>query len=151
MALTSLSEVTAAVDSAIDTLTKRINRRCGRNAATALDLLLSERTEKPRELLVAGYSFGASTALRLAHRDPRLTGVIAIATPVAMLDDAVLAPSDRPRLFLHGDRDDLAPLALLRERLAPGAIDEIQVLPTDHFFGGETDSMRERVRTWAER
>jgi alpha/beta superfamily hydrolase len=121
------------------------------DATTALDLLLSERTEKPRELLVAGYSFGAATALRLAYRDPRLTGVIAIATPVAMLDAAVLAPSERPRLFLHGEHDDLAPLAVLREQLAPGTADEIQVLPTDHFFAGETDPLRERVRSWAQR
>jgi uncharacterized protein len=121
------------------------------DASLALDVLLSERTEKPGALLVAGYSFGAATALRLAHRDPRVTGVIAIATPVAMLDAAVLAPSDRPRLFVHGENDDLAPLAQLRERLGPEASDEIVVLPTDHFFGGETDSLRERIRDWAAR
>jgi uncharacterized protein len=119
------------------------------DAATALDFLLSERTEKPRELLVAGYSFGAATALRLAHRDPRITRVIVIATPVAMGEAEMLAPSDRPRLFAHGEHDELAPLAQLRERLPPSATDEVVVLPTDHFFGGETDALRERIRDWA--
>jgi uncharacterized protein len=119
------------------------------DAATALDALLSERAEEPREVLVAGYSFGASTALRLAHRDPRITRVIAIATPVAMLEAEVLAALGSPRLFVHGEHDDLAPLAQLRERLPSSATDEIVVLPTDHFFGAETDTLRERIRDWA--
>lgn len=121
------------------------------DATTALDALLAERTDEPREILVAGYSFGAATALRLAHRDPRITRVVAIATPVAMLDADVLVSSGRPRLFVHGESDDLAPLAQLRERLTQSAADELVVLPTDHFFGGETDDLRDRVRDWAKR
>jgi uncharacterized protein len=116
------------------------------DARAALDFLLADRAEPPAEVLVAGYSFGAAVALRLALSDPRVTRVIAIATPVSMVDEAALGSGRCPRLFLHGEHDDLAPLARLRERLGGAAADEVKTLPTDHFFGGETDRLRELVR-----
>jgi alpha/beta superfamily hydrolase len=117
------------------------------DARIGLEELLSARADPPAEVVVAGYSFGAAVALRLAHADSRVTRVIAIATPASMLDEAVLGSPRCPRLFLHGEHDDLAPLEGLRERLAKcGAGDEIRTLPTDHFFAGETDRLREIVR-----
>jgi alpha/beta superfamily hydrolase len=118
------------------------------DARAALDFLLAARADAPAEVVVAGYSFGAAVALRLASSDPRVTRVIAIATPASTAGDAALASAGVPRLFLHGERDELAPLARLRERLPAGA-DEIRTLSTDHFFSGETDRLRELVRDWA--
>jgi alpha/beta superfamily hydrolase len=116
------------------------------DARIGLDFLLEGREERPRVVLVAGYSFGAAVALRLAHDDLRVDRVIAIATPSAMVDDEALASSRCPRLFLHGEHDDLAPLDRLRERLAGGGGDVIRTLPTDHFFSGEADRLRDLVR-----
>jgi hypothetical protein len=113
----------------------------------ALDFLLDGRAEPPTEVLVAGYSFGAAVALRLAHIDSRITWAIAIATPSSMVDDATLRSRRCPRLFLHGEHDDLAPLAQLRERLdGTHGGDQIQTLPTDHFFSGEADHLREMIQ-----
>lgn len=120
------------------------------DARTALDFLLARHASPPERLVVAGFSFGAVVALRLARGDARVGRVVAIATPAERLDAADLASDGRPRLFLHGEHDDLAPLAALRERLgAPAASDQVQVLAADHFFAGQDEAIRERVRDWA--
>jgi alpha/beta superfamily hydrolase len=120
------------------------------DARVALDFLLAGRSEPPREVLLAGYSFGAAVALRLAHVDPRVTRVIAIATPATLVDEAALSATRYGRIFVHGEHDDLAPLDRLRERLGGSdASDPILTLPTDHFFSGESDRLRELVRTAA--
>ncbi len=118
------------------------------DALTALDFLL-EAQPAAREVVVAGFSFGAGIGLRLGCADPRATRLIAIGTPAATMDVSFLATCGKPKLLVHGERDDLAPLAALRAvletRIAPPCT--LRVIPgADHFLAGEADELRSAVR-----
>lgn len=122
------------------------------DASAALDFLLESQT-KARDILVAGYSFGSAIGLRLGAEDARVTRLIAVATPVGLLDLGFLASCSKPKLFVHGTDDELAALGplrqLLEESVAPPA--DLRVIDgASHFFETGRDELGEAVRTWAE-
>ena len=59
---------------------------------------------------VAGVSFGSWIAMQLLMRRPEIEGFVAIAAPANRFDFSFLAPCPRSELFIHGDRDRVAPL-----------------------------------------
>ena len=79
------------------------------DASAALDFLLESQT-KARDILVVGYSFGSAIGLRLGAEDARVTRLIAVATPVGLLDLGFLTDCSKPKLFVHGSDDELAAL-----------------------------------------
>lgn len=114
------------------------------DARTALDWLLA-RQPAAREAIVAGFSFGAAIGLRVGCADARVTRVVAIATPARWLAADALAACAKRIDFIHGARDDLAPLADLEAllaaaaRTAPGAL---HVVPqAGHFFDGALEEL----------
>jgi alpha/beta superfamily hydrolase len=121
------------------------------DAREALDFLLAEQPNA-RDVIVAGFSFGAAVALRLGCADERVHRLIAIAAPAGHYDLSFLARCAKPKLFVHGDRDDVAPLALLQDaldRLAVPAAD-LRVVPgTGHFFENKLDDLRTEVHRFA--
>jgi len=105
----------------------------------ALDYLLAQQP-KARKVLIAGFSFGASVAVRFGCREPRVQGLLAIATPASWLDTELLAACAKPIAFIHGDRDTVAPLAGLHALVDPK---RIRVIPgADHFFDQHLDDLR---------
>jgi hypothetical protein len=121
------------------------------DARVALDFLLAQQPVA-REVLVAGFSFGAAVGLRFGCADPRVRRLIAIAMPVGHYDVGFLARCAKPKLFAHGDRDDVAPLAALEDALArlrvPSA--ELRVVHgADHFFAARLDELRAEVQRFA--
>ena len=117
------------------------------DARTALDFLLAEQPAA-RRVVVAGFSFGAAIGLELGCADPRVNQLVAIATPAGHFDFRFLARCSKAKLFVHGERDDVAPLpalqALLRELPQPF---ELRVLPGgSHFFEGQLDALRDAIR-----
>ncbi|MGD9764312.1 MAG: alpha/beta hydrolase [Candidatus Binatia bacterium] len=119
------------------------------DARAGLDFLLAEQPQA-RAVLVAGFSFGAAVGLRFGCADARVHHLIAIGTPARWLDAPLLSRCDRPIDFVHGERDDVAPLAELdrllaaAERTAPTAR---HVIPeADHFFEGQLDALRGAIR-----
>jgi alpha/beta superfamily hydrolase len=87
-------------------------------------------------LYLAGFSFGAAVALRAAlERETR--GLATIALPVARVPAELAAPRC-PWLAVHGDRDEVVPLAGVRERLATFTPPpELVVIEgATHFFHG---------------
>lgn len=122
------------------------------DARTALDFLL-ERQPAARDVVVAGFSFGAAVGLRAGCADRRVTRLVAIAAPAGHYDLSFLAGCAKPKLFVHGDRDDVAPLAALREALVAHGVAEadLRVVPgAGHFFEGHLDALRDEVRRFAE-
>ena len=118
------------------------------DARVALDYLLRQQP-MAREVLVAGFSFGAAIGLRLGCTDPRVQRIVAIATPAGHYDLGFLARCTKPKLFVHGDRDDVAPLAMLRDaldRLAVPAFELRVIAGTGHFFDGHLDELRAAVQ-----
>ena len=90
------------------------------DARVALDYLLDHQT-RAKEVVVAGFSFGAAIALRVGCPDTRVGRVLSIGTPVrlANIDDLrkILSECRKPILYVHGADDKLAPLSPLRELL----------------------------------
>lgn len=87
---------------------------------------------------LAGWSFGAHTALRWQARADDARPYAGIAPPVSMTGDSDLpAPVALPparRLFVIGDRDQFTPAADLQAYAeAAGAVCEV-VAGSDHFF-----------------
>jgi uncharacterized protein len=117
------------------------------DARAALDYLLSEVPDA-REILVAGYSFGAAVGLRFGCADARVQRLIAIGTPIAMIDPRVLSSCAKPMLLVHGDSDDIAPLAALESALATDAMSprELRVISgAGHFFEDRLDDLRAAI------
>ncbi len=91
-----------------------------------------------RGVLLAGYSFGASVALRAGLADPSVGRIVAVALPVAMTDPGAASSSAKPLLLVSGDRDSYSPLDPMRELAGKiGRAARLEVVSgADHFFGG---------------
>ena len=114
------------------------------DAGTAFAWLLAQQPAA-REALVAGFSFGASIGLRFGCAEPRATRLLAIGTPGRWLSAAGLVACEKAIDFIHGARDDVAPLADLEAVLAAAsrpAPTRLHVVPdAGHFFEGHLDEL----------
>jgi len=118
------------------------------DARTALDYLL-ERRPRAREVMVAGFSFGAAIGLRVGCADPRVHRLIAIGTPARAYDLSLLGACVKPKLFIHGERDELAPLAPLEELLATLPADNdyrlARIAGAGHFFDDHLNELMQAI------
>lgn len=127
------------------------------DARSALEFLLASQAAA-REVVVAGYSFGAAIGLQLGCADERVARVISVATPVGLVDlGAALAGCAKPKLFVHGDADDMAPLGAVEELLGVSGADadadvaaersELRVIAgAGHFFERELPDLSAAIR-----
>jgi alpha/beta superfamily hydrolase len=119
----------------------------------AVDLLLDQSEIDPDGLTAMGYSFGASVALLHAARDPRLHRLVAIAFVAHHYSDQFLDDDSRPKLFVVGEHDPLAPVSALRqyvESLKPPKA--LEVIPgADHLFSGRLSRVADTVVRWLTR
>ncbi|MEM9036762.1 MAG: alpha/beta hydrolase [Actinomycetota bacterium] len=94
---------------------------------------------------LAGWSFGADVSL--AVEDERHAGWIGIAPPLSFTGDAPAAGSDeRPTLLLVPEHDQFRPPAGAEAATAAWTATEIEVVgSTDHFLGGRTSAIAERI------
>jgi alpha/beta superfamily hydrolase len=126
-----------------------------KDVAAALEFLKS-RTPGPYYLV--GYSFGAAVAGRALLQGLSADGAVLVAPPIAFMDMAFLPQVPGLKLIIVGDRDELCPLASLRELLAAGPAPagdgpvrpaEIRVIEgTDHFFGGAEELLFKILRSF---
>ncbi|MDX2170836.1 MAG: hypothetical protein SF182_27460 [Deltaproteobacteria bacterium] len=118
------------------------------DARAGLDYLLAQQPAA-REVLVAGFSFGAAVGLRFGCADLRVHRLLAIGTPARWLNPAALAACDKPIRFVHGRADAVAPLAPLEALLAAAprrAPTELRVVDgAGHFFEGHLDALRDAL------
>ena len=121
------------------------------DARIALDYLLDAEPGLDTAL-VAGFSFGAAVGLRFGATEARVDRLIAIGTPVGvgrLFDAELLARSAKPMLFVHGGRDELAPIAAVRSLLAslpPGFPARLVEIPAaTHFFDDHLDELRAAI------
>jgi alpha/beta superfamily hydrolase len=109
------------------------------DAASALDWAQTINPEA-RACWVAGFSFGAWIGMQLLMRRPEIEGFISIAPPANRFDYSFLAPCPSSGLFVHGDKDRVAPLkevlALIEKlKTQKGIVIEHAVIPeANHFF-----------------
>lgn len=101
-------------------------------------------------VVLAGFSFGAWVGLRVACNDDRVQAMLGLGTPARLFGPEHLAGCHKPKLFIHGTRDEQAPFELTSqwfERVpAPKSI--MPVHGADHFFQGRMDDVQEMISTF---
>jgi len=120
------------------------------DARTALGEL--ERRYPGVPLLIAGFSFGAVVALRVAASEARVRAVAALGLPIAHIDDLSFVSSIRqPRLFVQGGRDEFGGEDLIRRTVEPLPEPKslVVVEGADHFFTNRLDEIHAPVSRWA--
>jgi len=116
---------------------------------------LADLVGAERPLALAGYSFGATVAARLAPRHAGLAGLALVAPPLARVDHgqfAALAAFGGRLLLVAGTHDEVCPvdaLTRLGEALPGAMLDVIE--GANHFFFGKLFPLGEGVTTWARR
>jgi uncharacterized protein len=99
-----------------------------------------------RQLVLAGFSFGAFVALRLAQQR-ELARLITVAPPVERFDFSSLAAPACPWLVVQGDADDVVdPHRVLAWAQALEPAPRLLVMPgVGHFFHGHLSVLRDAV------
>ena len=103
-------------------------------------------TRGARRLILAGFSFGAFVALRLAlARDA--ARLITVAPPVGRFDFSELHAPACPWLVVQGDADDVVdPNAVIAWVTRQNPAPELRVVPgVGHFFHGHLAELRDAV------
>lgn len=122
------------------------------DARLALNYLLNKQPTA-HETLIAGFSFGSAIGLRVGCADPRVKKLIAIGAPVRMHDRAVLLACHKPKLFIHGANDEIAPLAPIEELVnsLPPETDcrLVKIAGAGHFFDDQLEEMMAAVTEFA--
>lgn len=123
------------------------------DARTALDYLLTSQPHA-KEVVLAGFSFGSVIGLRLGCADSRVDRLIAIGVPARIGNLDFLAECRKPKLFIHGVEDDIAPLAPLEEFLAtlPAESDFrlVRIEGAGHFFDDHARELMAAVKEGVE-
>jgi alpha/beta superfamily hydrolase len=120
------------------------------DARAALDEM--QRRFPGLPLVLGGFSFGSSMALRVAGADPRPRAAFALGFPIRMFDDVSFVRAVRvPRLFVQGELDQFGgrnEITALAEPLPEPR--RLEVVPgADHFFTGHLDQLQRAVADWA--
>ncbi|HZF40391.1 MAG TPA: alpha/beta fold hydrolase [Blastocatellia bacterium] len=129
------------------------------DAQVALDYLLDSQPNA-REVIVAGFSFGSIVGLRVGCSDERVDRLIAIGAPARLLlplqmdNPDFLAGCAKPKLFIHGTEDDLAPLAPLEEFLAMLPADSDfkieRIAGAGHFFDNHAGELMRAIKNFVD-
>jgi uncharacterized protein len=95
-------------------------------------------------VILAGFSFGAYVGLRVAVIDDRVQIMIGLGVPARMFDGDTLQGSHKPKLFIHGTEDDIAPYELAKEwfEQVPAPKSMVAVQGADHFFQGHLEEVQ---------
>jgi hypothetical protein len=95
------------------------------------------------EMWAAGFSFGSYIATTVGADDDRICALIAIAPPVDRYEFASMRLSAKPKFIIHGERDELISLKLVRHFYAqlqePKELVEID--RANHLFDGQASEV----------
>jgi len=95
------------------------------------------------ELWAAGFSFGSYIATTIGADDDRICALIAIAPPVHRYDFASVKLSAKPKFVVHGERDELISLKMVRRFYAqlPEPKELIEIDRANHLFEGQASEV----------
>jgi len=103
-------------------------------------------------LVLGGFSFGSTMALRVAAGEPAVRAVLALGYPLLREGETVpLEAVRQPRLFVQGEHDEFGPGDTLRplvERLPPQR-ELVVIAGADHYFTGRLEPLQQAVAAWA--
>ena len=103
-------------------------------------------------LVLGGFSFGSTMALRVGCADERVRALLAMGFPLTMVTETrYLETCTKPRLFVQGDRDAYASGETMRALVdaLPEPKQLVVVPESDHFFTGQLEAMQDAVSRWA--
>jgi len=100
------------------------------------------------EMWAAGFSFGSYVALTVGATDPRIGALIAIAPPVDRYDYSPVIQAAKPTFVIHGERDELIPLARVRAFYAqlPEPKELVEIERATHLFDGQAAEVGDAIR-----
>ena len=86
--------------------------------------------------IIAGFSFGSYVGGRVAAADDRVHALIGIGVPARMFDGNTLQGCHKPKLFIHGTADEIAPYNLAQHwfEQVPAPKRMVAIQNADHFF-----------------
>ena len=103
-------------------------------------------------MVLGGFSFGSSMAVRVGCGDARVRALLVMGFPAAMVGDtSFLASCQKPRLFVQGEQDAFADGERIRALVAtlPAPRTLVVIPGSDHFFTGHLDALQAAVDSWA--
>ena len=108
------------------------------------------------DLTLAGFSYGSRTALEVGYDDPHIARLISIGTPLDKYGDyEFLRRTQKPILFVHGDRDEFGSIDKLKQlfdEVSKNTDAELVVFENcGHFFDEHLNELRDAIRDWVER
>jgi uncharacterized protein len=99
------------------------------------------------EMWAAGFSFGSYVANTVGADDQRVCALIGIAPPVDKYEFASVRLSTKPKFIVHGERDELISLKMVRHFYAqlqePKELVEID--RANHLFDGQASEVGEAL------
>jgi len=112
-----------------------------------IDFLINEKNIK--RLFICGYSYGAAIGCSTVNYSEKIIGYAAISLPWDFMGPKYkkLSQSNKPKLFLQGDRDDVAHYANFEKHYISYENPKkcIIVEGADHFYGGYEDQIASDV------
>ena len=114
----------------------------------AVDFLAREFPGRP--LLLGGFSFGSWVGMRAGCTDSRVTELLGLGIPVNSSDFSYLENCDKPKLIVHGTRDEFGKWETVEAAVARMAGDTrlVFVQDADHFFAGHLDDLDRAISDW---
>jgi alpha/beta superfamily hydrolase len=113
----------------------------GRGEADDMLAVAVQTTAPGAALALAGFSFGAYVAAQVIarlHPGRPITSTVLVGTAAARFAVPVIAPDLRARaLVVHGEQDDVAPLAGVFDWARPQSLPVTVVPGGGHFFHGQ--------------
>jgi uncharacterized protein len=111
----------------------------------ALDAAAARFPDEP--IWAVGYSFGAHKAMVAGAQDARVELLLGIAALVESDDYSAIRATDKPKLLIHGERDELCSLKTIRRFY--GELEEPRELVVidmaNHVFDGQTSEVADAV------
>lgn len=101
--------------------------------------------------LLVGFSFGAYVGLRAAAVDDRVRAMIGLGVPARMFDGETLQGCHKPKLFIHGTADEIAPYDLMQQwfEKVPAPKQLLTIEGADHFFQGRLPELQTMIVDFA--
>ena len=98
-------------------------------------------------LLLAGFSFGAWVGLPVGAADPRVTHLIGVGIPVALLSTNTLRGCVKPKLFVQGALDQYGPQSMLVAWYVQVSDPKrLSIVPNaDHFFSKQQTELHDAL------
>ncbi len=101
-------------------------------------------------LMVGGFSFGAWVSSRVGCDRPDVEALFLLGAPINKYDLTYLGTCRKPKLFIHGTRDEFGDIDRLSNLVTKWPNSEMVIVDgADHFFNRKLEVVEETMRQWA--